>query len=509
MPLPPCLFSRAATMPAHLVAKHLLLAAALVVVPPAPLQAAPMLPPAVAAVLQRERIPAEALSVVVEEVGAEANAGGANAAGSPPARSVRLRHQADRPLNPASLMKLLTTYAALDLLGPAWTWNTPVWLNGEVHDGVLDGSLIIQGRGDPKLVLERVWLLLRRVQQAGVREIRGDIVLDGSVFAPPRAAPGDFDNEPLRPYNVRADALLLNQKTVVYRFTPDTARQVAVVSADPVLAGAAVQAEVPLAAGACGDWRGALRARFEEPSNVRFEGRYAEACGERQWPVADQQPQTYAARLIAQMWEDAGGRLAGRVREGSAPTATPPSFEFASPPLAEVVRDINKYSNNVMAQQLFLTLGLERGGQGSPEAAREVLLRWLADRLRLPAAALHGLQLDNGSGLSRDTRLTAGLLSRMLQSAWRSPVMPDLVASLPATATDGTLRRSQAPAGRAHLKTGSLRDVAGVAGYVLGDSGRRYLVVAIVNHPNAAAARPAFDALVQWTLDDGPAGGPP
>lgn len=459
------------------------------------------LPPEAAAVLQRERIPPEALSVVVEEVGA------LPVRGQPPAP--RLRLQADKPVNPASLTKLLTTYAALDLLGPAWSWNTPVWINGELRDGVLDGSVIIQGRGDPKLVLERVWLLLRRVQAAGVREIRGDIVLDTDAFAPPRSAPADFDNEPLRPYNVRADALLLNQKTVIYRFTPDAVRNVARISAEPALAGTTVQAELPMAEGPCGDWRSTVKPRFDDPAQVRFEGRYPLACGERQWPVADPAPQTYAARLLAQLWAEAGGQLRGKVRAGPAPTATPPTFQFESPPLAEVVRDINKYSNNTMAQQLFLTLGLERAGQGTPEAAREVLQRWLAERLRLDAAGQQALVIDNGSGLSRDTRLPAALLARLLQSAWASPVMPDLVASLPASGTDGTLRRSQAPAGRAHLKTGSLRDVAGVAGYVLGDSGRRYLLVAIVNHPNAAAARPAFDALVQWTLRDGAMPGTP
>ena len=110
--------------------------------------------------------------------------------------------------------------------------------------------------------------------------------------------------------------------------------------------------------------------------------------------------------------------------------------------------------------------------------------------------------IDNGSGLSRETRLTAQQLARLLQSAWASPVMPELMASLPVSGTDGTLTRSKATPGRAHLKTGSLRDVAGVAGYVLAHNGRRYVVVAVVNHPNANAARPAIDALVQWAINE-------
>jgi D-alanyl-D-alanine carboxypeptidase/D-alanyl-D-alanine-endopeptidase (penicillin-binding protein 4) len=196
-----------------------------------------------------------------------------------------------------------------------------------------------------------------------------------------------------------------------------------------------------------------------------------------------------------------GGKLSGRVLDGIAPAGVRPSFEFKSPPLADVVRDINKFSNNVMAQQLFLTLALQRqpGQPATAEAARAVLRDWLTARVgELPP----GLHLDNGSGLSRETRLSAALLVRLLQLAWSSPTMPELLNSLPINGLDGTMRRSRATPGRAHLKTGSLRDVVGLAGYVLSDSGRRYVLVAIVNHPNANATRPALDALVQWSLRD-------
>ena len=444
------------------------------------------LPPEVDTALQRARVPQEALSVLLQEAGT--------------ARTV-LAHQAQTPVNPASLAKLLTTMAALDQLGPAWTWATPVWLLGPVNNGVLDGSLVIKGSGDPKLVIERVWLLLRQVQQRGVREIRGDIVLDRSAFAPNAGDSADFDGDPTRPYNVQPDALLLNFKSVIYSFVPDAARGVAQVLVDPPLAGTQVDRSVRLAAGPCEDWRTALKASFSDALRVRFAGSYPAACGELSWPVADADPASYNARLIEALWRDMGGKLGGRVVDGSAPAALKPAFEMKSPTLAEVVRDINKYSNNVMAQQLFLTLALQRqpAQPASPEAARSVLRDWLVARTGdLPP----GVQLDNGSGLSREARLSAALLGRLLQQAWSSPAMPELVASLPVNGLDGTLRRSRATPGRAHLKTGSLRDVAGVAGYVLSDSGRRYVLVAIINHANANAARPALDALVQWSLRD-------
>ena len=441
------------------------------------------LPAPVVAALDRAKVPRDAVVAMVQEVG-----------GARP----RLAWQADQPANPASLMKLLTTFSALELLGPAWSWSTPVWLQGTLRDGVLDGNLVIKGSGDPKLVIERMWLLLRRVQQLGVREIRGDIVLDRAAFVVPEQSPADFDGETLRPYNVRADALMLNYKAVVFTFTPDPARGIATISIDPPLAGVRADTGVPLTAGACDDWRGALRADFGDPMRLRFAGGYAASCAEKTWATAYADPERYNARAMLGLWKEMGGRITGSVRDGAAPV-TPPTFEAVSPALAEVVRDINKYSNNVMAQQLFLTLGLTQRGTGTPDAAREVIRQWSKERLGASSAAL---VIDNGSGLSRESRVSAQLLTQLLLAAWASPVMPELMASLPVSGIDGTLKRSRATLGRAHLKTGSLRDVAGVAGYVLANSGRRYAVVAIANHPNANAARPAFDALVQWAAND-------
>ncbi len=444
------------------------------------------LPRSVEAALARGAIPREAMVAWVQEVDA--------------ARP-RLAWQPDKPVNPASLMKLVTTFAGLELLGPAFTWSTQVWLQGPIANGVLNGDVVIKGSGDPKLVLERMWLLLRRIQQAGVREIRGDIVMDRSAFVPGEINPADFDGEPFRPYNAGADALLLNYRAVLLTITPDPAHGVATVAADPPLAGVRVDASVPLVAGPCDDWRGVLKGDFSEPTRLRLAGSFQAACGEKVWPLAYADPKSYNERALAGLWLEQGGRLTGGVRDGAAPTTTP-SFELRSPSLAEVIRDINKLSNNVMAQQLFLTLGATQRGAGTPEAAREVVLQWLRGKVGTAASAA---VVVNGSGLSRESRLSAGLLGQLLNAAWSSAVMPELMSSLPVAGVDGTLRRSRGTPGRAHLKTGSLRDVVGVAGYVLADSGRRYVVVGIVNDPNANAARPALEALAEWAASDAPA----
>ncbi len=445
--------------------------------------AAQGLPAPVEAALTGARIPREALAVVVTELGA--------------GRRPRLSHRASVPVNPASVAKLATSLAALELLGPAFIWTTPVYVEGEVRDGTLHGNLYIKGQGDPKLVAERIWLLLRRVQGLGIHSIRGDIVLDRGSFVVPTTQPGAFDGEPLRPYNAAPDALLLNFKSLSLTFTP-LAGQVQV-HMEPTLAGVQWPAAVAQAAGECRDWRADLKADFSDPLRVRFAGAYAAACGERSWPVAYADPGGFAARALAGTWQQMGGSLSGQVREGSVPARLAPAFEMQSAPLTEIVRDINKYSNNVMAQQLFLTLSLQRKGVGSLEGSRELMRQWWSDRFgsgEMPT-------FDNGSGLSRHERITAQQLAGLLQAAWASPLMPELMSSLPVTGVDGTLRRLRGKAvGIAHLKTGSLRDVSAVAGYVLGNSGRRYVLVAIANHPQAAAARPAIEALIEWVARD-------
>jgi D-alanyl-D-alanine carboxypeptidase/D-alanyl-D-alanine-endopeptidase (penicillin-binding protein 4) len=460
------------------------------------------LPPEVTAALARAKVPLDAVTLLVVDAQGK----------KPP----RLSHRASVPVNPASVMKLVTTYAALDLLGPAYTWRTPVFVEGAVRDGTLFGNLYLKGQGDPKLVAERLWLLLRRVQGLGIHTIAGDIVLDGTAFEAQESDPASFDGEPLRPYNAAPQALLLNFKSVVMTFVPDRTTQVASVQFEPPLAGVHVPSSVPLSPSAkgveagCGDYRATLKADFSDPTRIGFTGTYPASCGEKVWPVAYVDPKSYNVRAVAGMWREMGGKLSGTVREGRVPVLSPalaPAFEVSSPSLAEVIRDINKFSNNVMAQQLFLTLSLPASAPNaalpnpvaSQANSQAVLRRWWSERIGSQDAPT----LENGSGLSRSDRISAQALAHLLQNAYQSPLMPELMSSLPIAGIDGTLKRSRAKAlGSAHLKTGSLRDVAALAGYVHAASGQRYVLVAVANHPNAGAVKPAFEALLDWAVMD-------
>ena len=456
------------------------------------------LPRSVALALQRAQVPVEAAAFMVVDL---------------ESAQVRLNHRGGELMNPASVIKLLTTSAALDLLGPAHTWTTTVLADGTLQGGVLKGHLVLRGGGDPKLVVERLQALLAQVQASGVKAIEGDIVLDRQLFKPAPVRPGDFDGEPLKPYNAQPDALLVNFKSMVLTFTPEPAQRRALVTVEPPLAGVQIDASVPLAAGArCEDWRASLQAVLDQPQRVLFRGRYPAGCGERSWPTAYAEPESFAARVIEAVWRAQGGGLSGRVREASAPetaqlalrgslSGARPVLRLDAPslPLSEIVQDINKYSNNVMAQQVFYTLGLraEPALAGTQEGARAVVMDWWRQRQPGSAPPL----LDNGSGLSRAQRISAQALADLLLRMARGPHAAPLLASLPVAGMDATMRnRARAVAGQAWLKTGSLRDVSAIAGYAQSASGRRYAVVAVINHEQAGPGRAALDALVQWVV---------
>ena len=434
--------------------------------------------------LAAARIPSDAAAVVVVPLD-----GG----------SLRWSANDRRPMNPASTMKLVTTYAALHLLGPAYTFRTEVLADGPQAGDVLHGPLYVRGGGDPHLVIEDLWLLVHRIRDFGIREIHGDLVLDKSLFDPLPHDPGEFDGEEGRAYNVGPDALLVNFKSIALTFVPDPAARVARVMVVPEVAGMKYPRSVPAVEGGCGDWRGRLRADINDPMNIRIGGAFPLACGERAIYLGALEHTNYFAAVFRALWERQGGAWKGEVREGVVPSSARLVATLDSEPLAVLIRDINKFSNNVMTQQLFLTMGAAGGQPGNPARGAAAVRGLLAAR----GIAAPELILENGCGLSRVERISAGTLGNVLVDAWKSQWMSELMASLPVSGVDGTMQRRNVPVGAAHMKTGMLEDTRAVAGYVLAASGRRYVVVAIINHANAGRATGAHDALIEWVFRTG------
>lgn len=440
------------------------------------------LPATVTTALKEAGIPIRSVSVVVQDIDSKVPL---------------IRHNAEQPMNPASVMKLVTTYAALELLDPAYVWTTEALGDRPPVEGRLDGNLYLRGSGDPRLALEQFWLLLRRLRVHGVRDINGDLVLDRSAFLLPPHDPGEFDREPLRPYNAGPDALLVNLKSIHLTLQPDPGGTQVEILAETPSDGLHLVNRLKLSDEPCGDWREKFKVDAGADA-IELRGVFPAACGPKALHLSPWPADMQVGRLFSALWRELGGTFAGRVREGKAPVGASVLAVNESPALGEVVREINKYSNNVMARQVFLTLAADR--PATPEAARRRIEDWLtAKGLRMP-----GLILDNGSGLSRRERISAESLGRLLLAAWRSPVMPELFASLPIAGIDGTMKKrlgDSTATGRARLKTGYLENVRSIAGYVQDADDRRWIVVFLINDAKARGGKPAMDALLRWLAE--------
>ncbi|MEC5385630.1 D-alanyl-D-alanine carboxypeptidase/D-alanyl-D-alanine-endopeptidase [Uliginosibacterium sp. H3] len=447
------------------------------------------LPDAVAAALKTAGIPASHVALWM-----------APASGGAPT----LQHNITDAFNPASVMKLVTSSAALEVLGPSFTWSTDAFVQGELRDGVLNGNLVLRGGGDPALTWDRFGNFLRELRSRGLRDIRGDLVIDRSLFAP--TGNEDFDDEPTRAYNAGPDALLVNFKAISIRLTPTAiGASLQAVNLVPMTLG--IDNKLIATTGPCPNWRGSIRSEvvtLGDSQRLRLSGSMPASCGEKVLNLAMHDGLRLAGNIFRALWAEMGGSLNGTVREGNAPSDLAPFASWRSPALTEVLRDMNKYSNNVMARHVLLTLGTATMPTASPAIPRQPLTpaqgaQRVREWLSLRQIDQAGLVLENGSGLSRRERISAASLGNMLQMMWLSPRMPDLVASLPIAGEDGTARRrfgAQAVSGRAYLKTGSLNDVMSTAGFVQDVAGQWQVFVLMINDPRAEMAEAATIAAV-------------
>jgi D-alanyl-D-alanine carboxypeptidase/D-alanyl-D-alanine-endopeptidase (penicillin-binding protein 4) len=454
--------------------------------------AASRIPGAVAQVLHRHGIPDKDVSVYVQEL----------AKGGP----VLTVHE-QVPRNPGSVIKLLTTLVALETLGPAYTWRTEAYVRGVLRHGRLDGDLILKGYGDPYLTPPAFWSLVRGLRDRGLEEIRGDLVLDNSLFEVPPESRADFDGQPHRVYNAIPAALSLNFQATSLNLFPDEGAGEVRVFPDPPLANLRIENRLRLVKAPC-------RSRHLHPAviisdgdvgaTVQIHGTYATECPETTVTRLLMDPVAHVGGAFRSLWQEMGGQLAGISRLGRVPPDAVLIHTLESRPLGEVIRGMNKYSNNLMSRLLLLTLAAEaQGAPGTVEKGREVVVAWLRDQgLDLPY-----LVLENGSGLSRETRVSAAGMGRLLAAAYGSPYMPEFMASLAVAGVDGTMRQRFVGgpiAGRAHIKTGSLDDVSGLAGYVLDRDGRRWVTVMFINHPGVMSwqGKQVQDALLRWVLEE-------
>lgn len=448
------------------------------------------LPPDVARTLSQAGIPEQAVSLWVQAL-----------TNQPP----RWTHHENEPRNPASVMKLLTSQAALDLLGPAYSWETAALADGPIIAGELKGNLILRGSGDPFLTWDRFAVLLRELRERGLRKIEGKLVLDHSHFELEKVDSAHFDGNGARAYNAQPDALLLNFNAITLRLSPQSDGRVRVQATLP-LADLLIDNHLKTTPGDCLDWKTQVAPTITNSHgkiHIKLPGSYPFTCGEKYLNLAAPDSLALVGSAFTALWRELGGEFSGQVDEGKTPPGTPVLATKQSLPLADVLRETNKFSNNVMARQIFLTLGTTDTGATSLAQAVSRVRQWMTAQGLDPAR----WELENGSGLSRRERSTAAELGKLLVAAWKSPRMPQFLAALPVIGVDGTMKKrlpNSPLTGRGYVKSGTLDGVKAAAGYLMDAQGHWLAFVWLINHPHAQEAGDAvLDTLLIHLYQEG------
>ena len=478
------------------------------------------MPQAVASSLDRNQIPKDAVSISVVEIDTPRS-------GKAVAKNI-LDWRANDPMNPGSTMKLLTTLTGLDILGPQYRWRTNIYTDGIIRQGVLKGNIYLQGTGDPKLVPEELAKLMKALQGLGIQKIDGNLFFDRSAYAPSVMEHNTIDGESLRAYNVPPDPLLYAFRTLSFQLGKSRTADFIDISYSPLMSQLQIDNQMQLVDRPCDNWKSNLRFNLDPEAGAsnaegsfktdqvltaQFSGAFPNTCKGVYYNVVALDANTFLTQGFAAAWEQAGGIWAKAPvgQSATVPIAARLLLQFEGIKLSDDVQDINKYSNNVMARQLLLTLALEKMGKPATTANGELVIQsWLKQMgLDFP-----GLVIENGSGLSRNEAISAGQMNQLLLLARNLPASEIFYNSLPLAGTDGTMRNRLMTQLRKFLhlkkkpevrmKTGSLADVRAISGYVLSKSGKLYAVTSFINHPNAWKGLEAHDQLLSWLLEDGP-----
>ena len=408
---------------------------------------------------------------------------------------------ADTLMSPGSIMKLVTTYAALELLGPTHHWNTDFLTDGMMVGDSLKGNLYVRFGGDPKLTLERLWSTLRELKSMGINRIEGDLVLDGSYFRVDGGFPAFEDNgdNPHAPFLVEPSGYLTNLNLLHFQVRADergtqawTTPDLGEVSIDNRVT---ALPEGPCPARSRFDWEPVFHENHQV--TVRVTGQLPQGC--RSTTYLSLLPQKrYSASVIRSVLSEMGIIVSGGDRFEGTPEDARLIMRTTSPDLVSMVRDINKWSSNVMARQMLLTIGAEFRKEDDKDdrvAGIRTVYEWLENK----GINTAGMVIDNGAGLTRHGRITARQGAQILQQAWDSPYASDLMASMPIIAMDGTMARrlrNTGMDGEGRIKTGYLENVRSIAGFTRDDNNTTWAIVGMVNNDPAWNGQAVLDRVL-------------
>jgi D-alanyl-D-alanine carboxypeptidase/D-alanyl-D-alanine-endopeptidase (penicillin-binding protein 4) len=415
-----------------------------------------------------------------------------------------LTFNADVPRNPASVMKLVTTYAALGVLGSNYHWPIELYKTGNIEKGVLQGNLYLKGYGYPNFKPNDLRRLLKGLRTRGIKKITGNLVLDNTYFAPNIKGSGDFDGKTYARYNALPDALLYNEGISELYLTPKS-KSVSLISLYPDENITLVN-NVKLKNVKC-------RGRYASPfmrvkpkakkKAIYFTGSLSSRCGQRRYTIVISKAVNMVNGSFRKIWTmEMGGSIEGKkLIVAKIPNNAHLLYSIKGKAVKDILPLVNKKSNNVMARQLFLSIAAKAGTPATLKKGADKIRQWYLSR----GLDFSKLQIENGSGLSRTGRISARHVGELLLDAYKSPNKNNLLKSLPIMGVDGTLRRRMRgtiAAKNSFMKTGTLRDARGIAGYVKAKNGKTYVVVILHNGSNAKSRVLAVhNKLIEWTIE--------
>ncbi len=419
--------------------------------PGVPLRADPSLRSKIGAILKDPKLKGVKLSLAVARA-----EGGALLYGQAP----------NRRLHPASNAKLITTAAALSLLGADYTYSTDLAVD-RLKEGRA-GKLYLIGRGDPKLFEEQLWKLVEQARNAGLKSVSGDLILDESFFGPRHLAPG-FEEKPRddASYRAASGALGLNFNSITLKIKPG-ARVGSKPRISLVPGGGYVKVINQAKTTKRGKERLSVQARASQKgwrTEIKISGKIPIKHKGLKVRRRIDNPAFFTGLALKQLLKRAGISIKGKLKLGSAPKKRRRLARHISAPMARLAMDVNKYSNNFMAEQLLRTIGRIKGGKGDWVTGRRIVMEFLRDKVKLQGP----FQYRNGSGLFGDTALSAQQFVQLLQYMHRlRPRLPEYPASLAVGGVDGTLRKRLKflKPGQVRAKTGTLSGVTSLSGYI-------------------------------------------
>ena len=451
----------------------------------AAMPAAAALPNPVEALMKKHKIQKEHVSIFIRRVNIAAPIA---------------EHQSNLLFNPASLIKLPLTFAAFDLLGASYAWKTRFATDGVINNGVIRGNLIIVGGGDPYITADRFLYFVNDLRNRGIHTINGNIIIDNSLFNLPPHNLNAFDGAEHKPYNVGGGALVVNYGA--HRVAVSALAKKAHVYVDPPNDNFVINNRLQLNNSRCRNWRSRISENYQGDERrivLTLKGKYSIRCKTQSFYTAALTHEANAAGVFIALWKQMGGTFNGVWRIGKTPDNARDIAVYKSPSLAKIVQAMNKHSNNVMARNIFFSIaGVDNTPPYTIDMARSVFGRWMKKQ-----GARHAFFIDNGSGLSRQGQMTAADMARLMDKMWKHPLRSEIIASLPILGVDGTLQKrltKSAPA-LGHLKTGSLRGVKNIAGFLYDKNGQGIIFICMIKKSSTRRGKNFQDALIRWTLE--------